>query len=498
MPIKTLADVWISMTVDKTQISVGDTVSFAISVGNEGPSNAHNIDVTLTLPEGLEFVSANVPTTYQNGKVTGRVGIIVGVNSAGFEIVARATRRGEYTLPAEVTAMVEPDIDSSPTVSLGVDDLSDGLVDDDEASVTLKVLGTVVSGRVFNDQNANGIDNTEAGIKDVTIVLQDTATNLCRSVRTNGDGSYRFGGVKTGTYTLYEAATETVPTPSVCPPTAADPTHFVSSTANSLNINVADSDVLNQNFGDVVSPSLTLDNTQVTTPHTIVTHPHLFRTEVDGKVTLSLVDEQLDPSHLLWESQLLRDTNCDSKLDKGDTLINGAITLKAGDKLCVLTKVLTPANASSGATQTVSIQSLFTYGDGSVITQTQPQTRTDITKVNAVSSDVTLNGAGKLDLKKSVWNVTRNQSGETALPGETLRYTIQYENIGDGVLDELVVHDALPNFTDLVVGSPTCVQTPTELSLCTPQVTSNAIDWSYVGKLQAGNQGSVSYEVVIQ
>jgi uncharacterized repeat protein (TIGR01451 family) len=261
---------------------------------------------------------------------------------------------------------------------------------------------------------------------------------------------------------------------------------------------VAETDVVNQNFGDVASPSFTLDNSQVTQPNTTVTHPHIFRTEVDGNVTLSLVDENLDPSDLLWQSQLLRDTNCDSKLDKGDTVINGAISLNAGDKLCVLTKVLTPANASSGATQTLSIQSEFTYGNGSLITQTTKQTRTDITKVNAPSSDTVVNGAGKLDLKKSVWNVTRNQSGETALPGETLRYTIQYENIGDGVLDELVVHDALPNFTDLVAGSPACVQTPVELSACTPQLTGNALDWSYVGKLSAGSNGTVSYEVTVQ
>jgi uncharacterized repeat protein (TIGR01451 family) len=496
--ITRLADVWISMAVDKPQISVGDTVSFAISVGNDGPSDVHNIDITLTLPEGLEFVSSNVPTTYHDGKVTGRVGVIVGVNSAGFEIIARATRRGEYTLPAEVTAVVEPDIDSLPSVSLNADDLNDGIADDDEATVTLKVLGTAVSGRVFNDQNANGIDNSEAGIADVTVVLQDKAANTCRSVRTKGDGSYRFSGVSAGDYTLYEAATADVPSPSVCPPTAADPTHYLFSTANSLNLSVAETDVVNQNFGDVASPSFTLDNSQVTQPNTTVTHPHIFRTEVDGNVTLSLVDENLDPSDLLWQSQLLRDTNCDSKLDKGDTVITGAISLNAGDKLCVLTKVLTPANASSGATQTLSIQSEFTYGDGSIITQTTKQTRTDITKVNAPSSDTVVNGAGKLDLKKSVWNVTRNQSGETALPGETLRYTIQYENIGDGVLDELVVHDALPNFTDLVAGSPACVQTPVELSACTPQLTGNAIDWSYVGKLSAGSNGTVSYEVTVQ
>ena len=379
------------------------------------------------------------------------------------------------------------------STSLATGTATDGEVED--YVVTIQQDGAVLTGKVFNDADVNGINDTEAGIDNVTVVLKDDSANTCRSVQTQADGSYQFAGLAAGSYTVYEAANANVPVPDTCPPVTADPTGYSSSTANSKTLSIAANATVQQDFGDVASPSFTLDNSLVTQPNTTVVHPHMFRTEVNGEVSLSLIDENLDPSNLLWESQLLRDANCDSKLNAGDTVITGAISLNAGDKLCILTKVLTPANASSG--QTLTLQSEFTYGDGSVLTATNKQTRTDTTKVNAASSDTAVSGAGKLDLKKFVWNVTRNQSGETALPGETLRYTIQYENIGDGVLDELVVHDALPSFTDLVAGSPTCVQTPTELSLCTPHVVDNAIDWSFVGKLQAGNHGSVSYEVVI-
>ncbi len=391
---------------------------------------------------------------------------------------------------------------TDPLIATGVASTSQatGTATDGEVEdyvVTIQQDGAVLTGKVFNDANVNGINDTEAGIDNVTVVLKDDSANTCRSVQTQADGSYQFAGLAAGSYTVYEAANANVPVPDTCPPVTADPTGYSSSTANSKTLSIAANATVQQDFGDVASPSFTLDNSLVTQPNTTVVHPHMFRTEVNGEVSLSLIDENLDPSNLLWESQLLRDANCDSKLNAGDTVITGAISLNAGDKLCILTKVLTPANASSGATQTLTLQSEFTYGDGSVLTATNKQTRTDTTKVNAASSDTAVSGAGKLDLKKFVWNVTRNQSGETALPGETLRYTIQYENIGDGVLDELVVHDALPSFTDLVAGSPTCVQTPTELSLCTPHVVDNAIDWSFVGKLQAGNHGSVSYEVVI-
>ncbi len=99
--------------------------------------------------------------------------------------------------------------------------------------------------------------------------------------------------------------------------------------------------------------------------------------------------------------------------------------------------------------------------------------------------------------------MTRNIDGNVALPGETLRYTISYENIGNGPLLELVINDSVPAFTELVPGSQLCptASTPTELTACTPSAdAAGSLKWSWAAteKLNPGSAGNVSYEVRVE
>ena len=164
----------------------------------------------------------------------------------------------------------------------------------------------------------------------------------------------------------------------------------------------------------------------------------------------------------------------------------------------MLAKVVSPAQASTGAAYTLTLQSEFVYGDGSSGLANDIQTRTDITKTSAGTEQQPVDGTGKLSLEKSVWNVTRNMDGEVAKPGETLRYTIHYENIGDGTLQELDVHDSVPAFTTLVTGSAKCLTTPAALGQCMPVISAEALEWTFTGSLPAGASGDVAYEVVVQ
>ena len=385
------------------------------------------------------------------------------------------------------------------STSLPTGSATDGEVED--YPLNINDSGYNVSGRVFNDVNVNAIDNTEKGIKSVTIVLHDQAANTCQSTKTDADGNYLFTGIQPATannYVLYQAATEKTTQPDKCPPTANAPNGYVFTTPSSLTITVSHAAVTGQNFGDVKKPTLTLDNEKVTLPDTSVFYPHIFRNNAAGSVVFNLMNEVAEPAGSTWGSTLYIDTNCNAKLNSNDTPITTSISLVGGEKICLLVKVLTPANVSAGASHSIQVQSTFTFGNGTVVTDNNVQTRLDLTRVSSGTNTTPVGGEGKLSLEKSVWNTTRNIDGSVALPGETLRYTIRYENIGNGVLNELAVHDSIPAFTSLVEGSIQCVSTPTELSACSPSNNAGSLDWNFTGKLQAGSQGSVAYDVMVE
>jgi uncharacterized repeat protein (TIGR01451 family) len=215
-------------------------------------------------------------------------------------------------------------------------------------------------------------------------------------------------------------------------------------------------------------------------------------------VAFNLVNESVEPAGSTWGSALYFDANCNAKLDTGDTPLNAPMMLVGAGKVCMLVKVIAPANVSAGASHSIQVQSTFTFGGGNIVTAADVQTRTDLTSVSSGTSAAPVGGEGKLSLEKSVWNTTRNIDGSVALPGETLRYTINYENIGNGALDELAVHDSVPAFTVLVGGSLQCLTTPAELTDCSPSSTATSLDWAFTGKLQPGSRGAVAYDVTVQ
>src|SRR5690606_20348250 len=136
-----LADLSLSMTVDLSTPNVGEEVRFTILVRNHGPTVAMGEEVTCLLPPGY---------TYQSHYGSARVfdplsGLwqvwnpIYEFNTESLEILALVNPptelEDEYLHRAQITASRFPDPDSDPSTGFGVDDLGDGLEDDDEASV---------------------------------------------------------------------------------------------------------------------------------------------------------------------------------------------------------------------------------------------------------------------------------------------------------------------------------------------------------------------------
>ena len=364
----------------------------------------------------------------------------------------------------------------------------------EDYKLTIAAGGYTVSGRVFNDNNLDGVATANSGLKNVTMVLYDIHTNQCRSVRTDAAGNYRFLNVlpdMPNDYVIYEAANEAVPTPELCPPVARDPNGYQSLSSNSRNISVIDAAVTGIDFADVAKPSLLYSHEKSSAPNSTVFYAHLFKAKAKGRVSFSVME--VAPVHAAdWQKSLYYDQDCDAQVDTTETVLTAAVNVNAGDKVCLLMKVLTPANGAAHESQRLILQSQFSYGDGTTGIPDTLQTQTDITTLSASAAA----NAQSLALIKSVWNVSRNASGETATPGETLRYSIVYSNIGNNALDEVTVYDTVPNFTQLVAGSLLCDDTPSGLG-CNPSSQGIDLKWLITGALPAGVQGKVSYQVTV-
>lgn len=395
---------------------------------------------------------------------------------------------------ARLRITTDPDFKTT-SLARSTEVAADGEVEDYQFTLS---LGYPVSGRVYHDKNVNGIsDSNESGLADIPVVLLNTSTNTCISVNTDAQGKYLFNQVAAGSYRLYEAANAELPL--ICDSsTARDPNNYLSSTSNVLADFTVNAPIIDKNFGDVKLPSFTLDNEQTTNPGGSVVHQHIFQAATDGSVVFSVKQASTNPASLNWGVTFHHDIDCDGQLSGTEPTLTTSLAVTAGQKICLLTKVLAPTNASDGATHTADIQSSFTFGNGSLINTPKLQVHTDLTKVIDTTVIDPNTGKGKLSLMKSVWNVTRNINGNVALPGEKLRYSIRYENIGTGLLKELVVHDSVPEFTQMVTNSQQCVTTPSELNACTPTRTGQSLDWTFNGQLKAGSKGEVAYEVTVE
>lgn len=113
-----------------------------------------------------------------------------------------------------------------------------------------------VSGTVWNDTDNNGLRaNAEPGISGVTVVLYGSPYSgtepRCISVDTDTNGNYVFDSVIPGTYTLIESDASAVPFGTAsCPPVASDPNGFISTTPNTRQVTVYNTNVTRQDFGD--------------------------------------------------------------------------------------------------------------------------------------------------------------------------------------------------------------------------------------------------------
>jgi len=110
-----LIDLSLTKTVSTTTPNVGENVTFVLTLANDGPSTATEIQVLDQLPAGVTFVSS----TTASGQYDAATGIwtpqpVAAGATASLTIIARVAEAGVTTNAAEVIAAGQPDVDSTP------------------------------------------------------------------------------------------------------------------------------------------------------------------------------------------------------------------------------------------------------------------------------------------------------------------------------------------------------------------------------------------------
>ncbi|MEZ4913621.1 MAG: SdrD B-like domain-containing protein [Chitinophagales bacterium] len=153
-----------------SNVTIGDTFTYTLSVINKGPAQATGVVVLDNLPSQLQFISAS-GGAYSPGTGEWTVGTLNVNQTKTINLTVKVIDSGEIYNLAQVSEADQPDVDSEPG------NLGDTPAEDDEDDYPLTGVGLI-------DLELNKTTNvTEAGVGD-DIVYTITVTNLGPSVAT--------------------------------------------------------------------------------------------------------------------------------------------------------------------------------------------------------------------------------------------------------------------------------------------------------------------------
>ena len=128
--------------------AIGETFTYTISATNGGPNTATNVQVTDQLPTGVTYVSSQPAGVYNPSTGIWTVGDIASGSTATLQVMATATTPGAKVNSAEVTAVDQSDVDSTPGNGVASED--------DQASVSITPASADLSlTKTVDDSNPN-------------------------------------------------------------------------------------------------------------------------------------------------------------------------------------------------------------------------------------------------------------------------------------------------------------------------------------------------------
>ncbi|MEM6981214.1 MAG: Ig-like domain-containing protein, partial [Planctomycetota bacterium] len=162
-----MADLSLDAVVDNPTPTVGEDVTYTVTLTNEGPDDATNVVVSIPLPAGLSASVISTSTgSFSLGTGQWTVPSIATGGVATLSIRGSVDEIGLATTDAEIVAADQFDPDSVPgNAAVGEDDIRSVQID------VLPIAEGAIRGYKFEDLNGNGVDDSEPRLSDVTMQL---------------------------------------------------------------------------------------------------------------------------------------------------------------------------------------------------------------------------------------------------------------------------------------------------------------------------------------
>ncbi|NNE00173.1 MAG: DUF11 domain-containing protein [Pirellulaceae bacterium] len=182
-----LVDLALAKVVDNSNPNVGDTIAYTLTLTNDGPSTATGVQVTDLLPSGLTFDGATPSLgTYNASSGIWEVGSVATGSTPSLVIRATVGNTLGVINSAEVTAIDQPDVDSTPGNNIASEDDQDSASFDTQRA-DLALTKTVDNSTPGRNDNVNfTLTLTNAGPNTATdVVISDLLPAGLRFVSAN-------------------------------------------------------------------------------------------------------------------------------------------------------------------------------------------------------------------------------------------------------------------------------------------------------------------------
>ncbi len=182
-------------------VRIGRDYTAQLVLTNQGSDAAIDVRVNDSLPPGVEFISANLAGSYSPTE-----------HSVSWNL-SDPLLPGESII-LELTFQIQPDAPQE-MINCAIVSFQDALgnrfpeVESCDTN-TLDRLNTLLSGRVWNDANENGLqDNQESGMPGILVQLYNSQDQEIASIQSGMNGAYEFEEIDSGEYYLGFDAPET-------------------------------------------------------------------------------------------------------------------------------------------------------------------------------------------------------------------------------------------------------------------------------------------------